>query len=267
MGTPDVQLMLGHTSDTAEKQAGPSIGSVAPSEAGDMREMQFTNDLTVPLSRNSSLAKDSREAQANNSVMKTTTRTCAASGKSGAGLPLSEKKKNTSSKSLINKMLRDTSLIPDKILSFEVHLSVVTLSDVLVYTAHSSIGHEYEELLKRKLRERGVGYQTEEELRALGCDKTPDTRLDVPIGVGGRVVNWIESKASFGDRENHRSYLNDQLWSYWNRFGPGLVIYWFGYIDELNYLEDKGILVRDCFPDDIVTMDPLAVKTSGLKHL
>ncbi|KAF2365647.1 Protein of unknown function with TPD sequence-motif [Trinorchestia longiramus] len=186
---------------------------------------------------------------------------------SGNEATQSQKKKSAATiKSRINKMLRDTALIPDKVLSFEVHLCLVNddvygpFADTIKY----SIGHEYEELLKRKLLEHNISYQTEEDLRALGCDKTPDTRLDVPIGVGGRVVNWIESKASFGDRENHRTYLSDQLWSYWNRFGPGLVIYWFGFIDELNNLEDKGILVRDCFPDDIVAMDPLAVKSSSL---
>jgi hypothetical protein len=35
--------------------------------------------------------------------------------------------------------------------------------------------------------------------------------------------------------------------SYVNRFGPGMVIYWFGYIDELN--DNPDILLMDHFPD------------------
>lgn len=100
------------------------------------------------------------------------------------------------------------------------------------------------------------------------------------VAVCGHVVNWVESKASFGDEESHRQYLEDQYWSYWNRyktlllllechinawtfhrlpncrFGPGLVIYWFGYIDELDVHRGKGILLRDTFPSpsEIITM-------------
>nr|XP_006811534.1 PREDICTED: uncharacterized protein C15orf41 homolog [Saccoglossus kowalevskii] len=99
------------------------------------------------------------------------------------------------------------------------------------------------------------GNNHEDEMRSRGYDKTPDIKLEVPIAVDGQVVNWIESKASFGDEYSHNTYLKDQFWSYWNRFGPGMVIYWFGFIEELDIHRDRGILLKEDFPDDdIVTL-------------
>ena len=42
-----------------------------------------------------------------------------------------------------------------------------------------------------------------------------------------------------------------------HRFGPGLVIYWFGFIDELDSNRERGIILKDDFPADIVTLESL----------
>lgn len=39
-----------------------------------------------------------------------------------------------------------------------------------------------------------------------------------------------------------------------DRFGPGLVIYWYGFIQELDCNRERGILLKACFPTDIVTL-------------
>lgn len=69
-------------------------------------------------------------------------------------------------------------------------------------------------LLYEKLRELGISYQSEDDLRAAGFSKTPDVKLDAPIGVRGRMVNWIDSKASFGDEHIHKSQGSDQFQRY-----------------------------------------------------
>ena len=164
-------------------------------------------------------------------------------------------------KAYLAQLLKDTTQIEDKELSYEVFKA--TLKDqnygFLSECVKSSLGAEYERRLKRHLRRLNLGYQDEHELRAAGYDKTPDVKLNIPIAVNGSIVNWIESKALFGDDENHTTYLTEQLWSYWNRFGPGLVIYWGGFLDHLEWSAEHGILVRDSFPTDeeIVEFNPL----------
>lgn len=117
-----------------------------------------------------------------------------------------------------------------------------------------SIGEEYESILKDKLMLMEIPYKDEDVMRNQGYDKTPDFLLTVPVAFGDHVINWIESKASFGDEHNHKQYLREQYWSYWNRFGPGLVIYWFGFIEELSeQTVDKGILVMDHLPGKFKT--------------
>nr|XP_033499491.1 protein C15orf41 homolog isoform X1 [Epinephelus lanceolatus] len=168
------------------------------------------------------------------------------------------------SKTVLNSMLKDPSLIPDPILANNIYQC--TINDCcygpLVDCIKHAIGQEHEVLLCDKLKERNLSFLDENQLRTMGYDKTPDIILEVPIAVEGHIVHWIESKASFGDDHSHRTYLNEQFWSYWNRwhssrhlrFGPGLVIYWYGFIGELDCQRDRGILLKDCFPTDIVTL-------------
>ena len=44
------------------------------------------------------------------------------------------------------------------------------------------------------------------------------------------------------------------------RFGPGMVIYWFGFIDELDCNRDKGIILADQFPSNLITLTSLVWK-------
>lgn len=41
------------------------------------------------------------------------------------------------------------------------------------------------------------------------------------------------------------------------RFGSGIVIYWFGYIDAIDINRNRGIMMHDKFPDQILTLDLL----------
>ena len=38
------------------------------------------------------------------------------------------------------------------------------------------------------------------------------------------------------------------------RFGSGLVIYWFGFVEELDVNTKQGIMLLDHFPEDITTL-------------
>ncbi|XP_041969097.1 CDAN1-interacting nuclease 1 [Aricia agestis] len=161
---------------------------------------------------------------------------------------------NVSSDSLVvKKYVKDTTLIENKDLAFQVFVAIVNDNQ---YGPHAdiikqSIGLEYELRLERELRLLNISFSDEKLLRMRGYDKTPDFKLDVPIAIDGFIVNWIESKALFGDEENHMGYLKEQLICYWNRFGPGLVIYWFGYLETLELTSEVNnmFILRTRLPD------------------
>jgi hypothetical protein len=120
----------------------------------------------------------------------------------------------------------------------------------------------------------GVDFKSEETLQKQGFAKTPDCYFSVPqlvtLANSGKQVlaTWIDSKATFGGYEVVLCWclkVNDdyfvaidafqlrtassQLLSYRQRFGPGVVLLWFGYVESLaQEWRDKGIYLTDAFP-------------------
>src|SRR3989449_4208228 len=93
--------------------------------------------------------------------------------------------------------------------------------------------------LEKWLDGRGIEYRTEKDLRKQ-YDKTPDTLLRTPIEWDGSKKFWIESKATFGDPVEIRRHIKKQLDPYLNMFGDGLVVYWFGYADDVDHRPPEG---------------------------
>lgn len=103
--------------------------------------------------------------------------------------------------------------------------------------------------LKKLARDAGLIFYDEGDLRRDGFDKTPDLLLAVQTMYKNKIINWIESKASFGDCDSHAKYLNDQLQSYYNRFGSGIVVYWAGFHESILSKSNKtNLIILDDFP-------------------
>ncbi|XP_043255433.1 uncharacterized protein LOC122399098 isoform X2 [Colletes gigas] len=110
------------------------------------------------------------------------------------------------SRNEVSKLFKDTTLIQDKDLAYEVYLCILydNLYGPITDAIGISVGQEYELKLQNCLTERNLAFRNEEHLRSRGYDKTPDFKLEVPIAVNGFVINWIESKARFGNMEIHQ---------------------------------------------------------------
>jgi len=131
------------------------------------------------------------------------------------------------------------------------------------------VGVEYEILLERSLSSMNIAFETEEQLRVRGTPRTPDILFSCPMAIkvpkeilgkangnangsgnknnsgnkakhenvvavdedGGvwKMICWIDSKALFGDVTTHKTSVLPQAETYINRFGPGLILYWFGH--------------------------------------
>ncbi|MCQ2055896.1 MAG: C15orf41 family protein [archaeon] len=99
-----------------------------------------------------------------------------------------------------------------------------------------------ENLLHLWLNRQGIEYRTEKDLKGI-CKKTPDVLFDQPLECDGKRVCWVESKAAFGDNIEVSRDSKKQLIPYTEAFGPGIVVYWAGYIDGV--VCPEGVQVCD----------------------
>ena len=109
-----------------------------------------------------------------------------------------------------------------------------------------------ESLLQEWLNSQDISYRTECDLRGI-YEKTPDALFDEPMMFNGKKIYWIESKASFGDNTEFRMNSKKQLIPYTKLFGPGVVVYWMGRLDDLEepenvYVEDISMLNKKLDP-------------------
>ena len=109
-----------------------------------------------------------------------------------------------------------------------------------------------EDLLHQWLDGQGIGYRTENDIRG-EYEKTPDALLDEPMMFEGKKIYWIESKASFGDNTEFKFNSRKQLIPYTQIFGPGVVVYWVGKLDDLEcppdvYVQDISIMDKKLDP-------------------
>jgi len=176
----------------------------------------------------------------------------------------------------VGELVKDVSKIPDARLRRDVvecaerdgHYS--PKHDV----ARREVGLRHERLLERKLEERRIPYAREEDLRQRGFAKTPDVLLEVPLaylrsrdddGEEGssetvHVVNWIDSKAMFGLPATYHNEHRSQLQGYVNRLGPGAVLYWFGFADELQHVDNHVLLLAAWPESDLYWPDGIPIR-------
>ncbi len=147
--------------------------------------------------------------------------------------------------------LKDPSNINDLRLRSEV---VAALKEDEIYSpsAHRiqfARGKLGESIISNWLIERRIAFKPEAASRGTGI-KTPDFVIEDTMTIDDRSVNWIESKASFGDEELHKYYIKKQYSSCLNMFGEGMIIYWYGFIKIIEEIEPRLFIVdHNFFPE------------------
>jgi len=161
------------------------------------------------------------------------------------------KKKGFNRKSF-NESLRNPSLIHDVRIKKEIEECIKEdfVYAPWAYDIQKKNGEEGERRGAEWLDKRKIPYLTEKDNKEMNHHhKTPDFLFEKPLNINGFKANWIESKAMFGDDREVKRQFNKQLGPYLKYFGPGIVVYWYGFIDDIT-LGDKIKIVDASFFKD-----------------
>lgn len=91
-------------------------------------------------------------------------------------------------------------------------------------------GIAHEKKMEHWLTENHFTFWTEQD-RA-GEEKTPDFLLKKTVMIEGKEIHWFESKAYFADGIEIKKSYNKQFKQYVELFGPGIVVYWWGLVED-----------------------------------
>jgi hypothetical protein len=146
----------------------------------------------------------------------------------------------------VRKLLDNPEDIEDERLKEE--LFEVTRNDYLFSKRAHSLqikrAKRCEDTINKWLKEKNVEFLTEEQIKECGDFKTPDFLLKKPLKINGLDIIWIESKGLFGDIEEHRRLLEKQFLGYIDNFGPGMAVYWYGFLDSIEK-EHPEVMIKD----------------------
>jgi uncharacterized protein (DUF488 family) len=168
------------------------------------------------------------------------------------------------SKSEISRALKNPNCIEDEKLRDVIWRAIFTdfIYSPLAMRHQFARGKLGEEIIRKWLEKRGIAYEDENDMKGKS-EKTPDFLLSEPIQIESKDVNWIESKALFGDPKTHWIYWKRQYSDYLRLFGEGVVVYWFGHVK----LDSKIVLDGAVFPSPLRNaLFDMRIYTKGLEN-
>jgi hypothetical protein len=161
-------------------------------------------------------------------------------------------KKRGITRKQFNECLRDTKLIKDDRIRKEIEecIKVDFVYSPWAYDIQKKNGEEGERRGAEWLDKRKIPYLTEKDNKLINHHrKTPDFLFEKPTDINGFKANWIESKAMFGDDREVSRQLKKQLGPYLKYFGPGIVVYWYGFIDDISLGDQIKVVDENFFKD------------------